>query len=82
MDILSNFEKDQKLLNELRELLIFAPPGKLRRGLTDLFFHYFTDSDDPGLPNQREFTEHFYYLINFLNEIEDHLHEQWAKGKG
>lgn len=71
MDILSNFEKDQQLLDRLKELLAFAPPAKLRRGLTDLFFHCFTESEDPGLPNQREFTEHFYYLLNFLSEIEE-----------
>ncbi len=63
-------ETDRHILSELKELLVFAPPGKLRRSLLDLYFHCMTTSETPDLPNHEELNLHFYYLINFLNEVE------------
>ena len=67
---LHQFESDQRILNELRELFDFAPPAQLRRSLEDFFFTFFTTHEEPSLPNQQEILKNFYYLINFLNEVE------------
>ncbi len=70
MDILDQFENDEKILQEVKSLLEFAPPASLRRSLEELFFHCFMASDNPNLPAQSEVVTHVYYLINFLNEVE------------
>ena len=67
---LDQFESDQKIMNELRDLFDFVPPAKLRRSLEDFFFTFFTSHEEPTLPNQKETLKNFYYLINFLNEVE------------
>ena len=64
---------DQRILSELKEFLEFVSPGKLRRSLLNLFFHSLLTSETPDLPNQEELVLHFYYLINFLNEVEDEM---------
>lgn len=69
MSPLDQFESDQKLLNELKDLFEFAPPGNIRRNLEDLFFTHLTSSE-PSLPNEKELIQNIYYLINFFNEIE------------
>jgi len=67
---LDQFESDQTILNELRNLFDFVPPAQLRRSLEDFFFTFFTSQEEPSLPNQQETLKNFYYLINFLNEVE------------
>lgn len=67
---LDQFESDQKIMNELRDLFDFVPPARLRRSLEDVFFIFFTSQEEPSLPNQQETLKSFYYLINFLNEVE------------
>ena len=67
---LDQFESDQRIINELRNLFDFAPPAHLRRSLEDVFFNFFTSHEEPSLPNQKETLKNFYYLINFLNEVE------------
>ena len=69
-DPLDAFEFDQKMLNELKDLFEFVPPGVLRRNLEDLFFLHLTSEHEIALPNQKELISNFYYLINFLNEVE------------
>lgn len=64
-------EPDHRILAELRELFDFVSPGKLRRSLLDLYFHCQTTSETPELPNHEELNLHFYYLINFLNEVDE-----------
>ena len=64
-------ESDEKTLTELKELLEFVPPQKLRRSLTDLYFHCMMTSETPDLPNQEQLIAHFYYLINFLDEVSE-----------
>ena len=70
MDIFKKLESDERILNELKDLLEFAPPAELRQSLEHLFFHTFMEDDSPGLPNKKTVVSHFYYLINFLNEVE------------
>ena len=70
MNPLDQFESDQRILNELKDLFEFVPPATLRRNLEDLFFIHFSSQDETSLPNQKELVKNFYYLINFLNEIE------------
>ena len=72
MDInpLDQFESDQKLLNELKDLFQFVSPAISRRNLEDLFFLHLSSQDEISLPNQKEVIKNFYYLINFLNEVE------------
>jgi len=68
MDLLNQFESEQKMLQELKDLFSFVPPGTLRRNLEDLFFLYMSCAEDPDLPDG--LVKHFYFLINFLNEME------------
>ena len=68
---LDAFEADQKILNELKDLFAFVAPAVLRRNLEDLFFLQLTSEQEVALPNQKELITNFYYLINFLNEVED-----------
>ena len=68
---LDQFESDQKLLNEVRELFQFVSPSALRRNLEDIFFLHLSSQEEVILPNQKELIKNFYYLINFLNEVED-----------
>lgn len=69
MTPLDQFEADQKLLNELKEMFEFVPAAKMRRALEDLYFTHMT-SRDSSLPNEKELTRSVYFLINFLNEVE------------
>lgn len=71
MNPLDQFESDQLILNELKDLFQFVPPAKLRRSLEDIFFQHFSSQDEVCLPNQKEIVSNFYFLINFLNEVED-----------
>ena len=67
---LDQFESDQKMLNELKDLFQFVQPSVLRRNLEDLFFLQISSQEEILLPNQKDLIKNFYYLINFLNEIE------------
>ncbi len=67
---LNQFEADQKLLNELKDLFEFVPPSILRRNLEDLFFSHISSEEEIVLPNHKELIRNFYYLLNFLNEAE------------
>lgn len=67
---LDQFESDQRILNELKDLFEFVNPSILRRNLEDLFFLHLTSEKEIILPNQKELITNFYYLINFLNEVE------------
>ncbi|WP_436515208.1 hypothetical protein [Ekhidna sp. To15] len=69
MSPLDQFESDQKMLNELKDMFEFASPAKIRRNLEDLFFTHLT-SNEPSLPNEQELIKSIYYLINFFNEVE------------
>lgn len=70
MNPLNQFEAEQKMLSELKDLFEFVKPETIRRNLVDLFFLYMASDDDPDLPNQKNFVSNFYYLINFLNEMD------------
>lgn len=70
MNPLDQFEVERKMLKELKDLFDFVEPATIRRNLEDLFFLYMSSSEDPDLPNQKNFISSFYYLINFLNEME------------
>lgn len=67
---LSQFEYDQKILHELKALFEFVSPSDLRRNLEDLFFLHFSSHEEGAFPNYKEFVSNFYYLINFLNEVD------------
>ncbi|MEO9870263.1 hypothetical protein [Ekhidna sp.] len=70
MNPLDQFELDQKTINELKDLFLFAPPNVLRRSLEDLFFLHLSSNEEVNLPNQKELVKNIYCLINFLNEME------------
>ncbi len=69
MDPLDQFESDQRILNELKDLFEFVPPAQIRRGLIDLLFTHIT-SDNPCLPAEKDLLRTIYCLINFLHEVE------------
>lgn len=68
---LNQFESEQKMLAELKDLFQFVSPRTLRRNLVDLYFLYMSSAEEPDLPNQKNFATNFYYLINFLNEMDE-----------
>lgn len=76
MNPLNQFESEQKMLSELKDLFEFAKPETIRRNLVDLFFLYMSSDEDPDLPNQKSFISNFYYLINFLNEMDEIFQEK------
>lgn len=69
MNPLNQFEYEQRLLNELRELFMFAPPATLRRSIEDVFFNLLTSDDETAI--NKELSHHIYLMINFLNEVEE-----------
>ena len=71
MDQLGEFESDQKILNELKSLFEFVSPSALRRNLEDLLFIPLASDEEPSLPNQKALIRNVYFLINFLNEVEN-----------
>ena len=71
VDHLSEFESDQKILSELKSLFEFTSPGKLRRSLEDAIFNLLSVEEDLSLPNEKSLIRDFYFLINFLNEVEN-----------
>ncbi len=70
---LNQFESERKMLTELKVLFQFVPPKAIRRNLEDLYFLYMSSTEDPDLPNQKNFIANFYYLIDFLNEMDEIL---------
>ncbi|MEQ9402903.1 MAG: hypothetical protein RIM99_04905 [Cyclobacteriaceae bacterium] len=80
MNPLDQFESEQKMLNELKDLFKFVRPAVIRRNLEDLYFLYMSSAEDPDLPDQKNFTTNFYYLINFLNEMEGLFNEDAGNG--
>lgn len=68
---LDQFESEQKIINELRDLFEFVTPQTLRRNVEDLFFHHMTSLDEAEAPS-KDMTKNIYYLINFLNVVEEH----------
>lgn len=57
------------MLQELKDLFAFVHPASIRRNLEDLYFLYLSSSEDPDLPTG--FAQNFYFLVNFLNEMEE-----------
>lgn len=68
MNLLNQFESEQRMLSELKSLFEFTSPDTLRRSIEDLFFIYVTIEDQMHVSKQ--LAENVYYLINFLNEVE------------
>lgn len=71
MNPLDQFELDRQLLKELKDLFAFVPPAELRRTIEDLFFCHLTRDAYDRLPNEKKSYQNLYFLINFLNEVED-----------
>lgn len=68
MNPLNQFESDQRLLNEIRELFEFASPAELRRSIEDVYFNLIMAKEETVI--SKELTNHIYLIINFLNEAE------------
>ncbi|MEO9802355.1 MAG: hypothetical protein ABJF04_03870 [Reichenbachiella sp.] len=57
-------------INLLENLFQFTPPTQLRQSLTYVFFNYLSNAKT-GLPNNFDrISEDFYFLIDFLEEVE------------
>lgn len=61
-----------RLQKELDDLLSFAPPGRLRQSVTQVFFSFLTNTNtNTGLPNNFEETvEDIWFLLNFLEQAD------------
>lgn len=58
------------MINELADLFLFCPPGKMRRNVEDLFFNYLIESKNFDLESEKELVSCIHHLINFLHEAE------------
>ena len=68
---LDDFESEQKILTHLKDLFEFVAPSILRRNLEDLLFLHLSSNEESALQNEKELIKNFYFLINFLNEVDD-----------
>lgn len=73
MHPLNQFENDQRLLSELKDLFEFVPPASLRRSVEDLFFNLIMAEEDGCI--SKDLAQHTYLLINFLSEAEQHVNK-------
>ena len=60
---------DKKVIKSLEELFEFSPPDSLRRSLNFVFFNFLLNNKDLPLDFET-ITEDFYFLINFLDEVD------------
>jgi hypothetical protein len=68
---------DNKIISELDDLFMFAPPNELRKSINTVFYSYLIHADK--LPHDyKKTSEDFYFLINFL-ERADELHKTKRK---
>lgn len=66
---LSNSEE---ALEELKELLYFAPPNIIRDHLMEVYFTYLIEVKPCDYPsNHTDITESIYFLYNFLNKLDN-----------
>jgi hypothetical protein len=64
-------EITQKVINELRSLFEFSPPGRLRQSLTDILLSYLSTTDPEFYEDDiDEIATDFYFLIKFLESVE------------
>jgi hypothetical protein len=71
----------EEVLEELKELFYFSPPGKIREHLMEMFFTYLIELDAKDYPNNhRDIVEDYYFLYLFLNKM-DNINQHKSKEK-
>jgi hypothetical protein len=54
---------------ETIELFEFVPPDKLRKTIQEIYFGFVNSCED--IDTIKEVSEELYFLINYLNKVED-----------
>lgn len=66
-------DKTADINKHLTDLLFFAPPKDLRKSVQSVFFNCLAQKDFVKSDNFTEITSNFFFLINFLQEVEDEM---------
>ena len=69
-------DKTAAINKHLMDLLFFAPPKDLRKSLHSVFFNCLTQKDFVATDSFTEIANDFFFLINFLQDIEDEMDEK------
>lgn len=75
-------DKTEALNEHLTDLLFFAPPKELRKSVHSVFFSCLTQKDFVASDNFTEIATDFFFLINFLQNIEDKIDEKTRPNSG
>lgn len=66
-----------KMINELKSLFEFSPPGRLRQSVTDILLSYLSTTKPEFYEEDiDEIATDFYFLIKFLESVENELKEK------
>lgn len=69
----TNSRLNKRIVKELDNLIEFVPVNRLSRNLRDLLLLYLAKDED-GLPTEfNEFPTDFYFLLQFLDIIEEEM---------
>lgn len=71
---------DKTLIASLEELLDFAEPDSLRRSLQQVYFNFLLHHKDCLPANFTTLTEDVYFMIQFLDRVEEHHKANTPKG--
>lgn len=75
-------DKTDTLNKHLNDLLFFAPPKELRKSVHSVFFSCLTQKDFVASDNFTEISTDFFFLINFLQNIEDEMDKKTTPNSG
>ena len=68
----NNMSIDHKIKNKLEELFDFVPPKQLRQSVTQVFFGYLFNMKKELPENFERISEDIYFLLTFLEQVENH----------
>lgn len=68
--------KTEAINEHLNDLLYFAPPKDLRKSIHHVFFNSLSQKDFVTSDDFTEIASDFFFLINFLQYIEDEMDDK------
>ena len=74
--------KTEALNKHLTDLLFFAPPKDLRKSIHSVFFACLTQKEFIASDNFTEIATDFFFLINFLQDVEEEMDEKTTPNSG
>jgi hypothetical protein len=70
---------EKAALKKLEDLFEFASPASIRKSLNQVFFNYLVNNHHSLPLNFDRISEDFYYLMDFLEEVEEGANVQTTK---